>query len=146
MALIKCHECGTEVSMEAKTCPKCGAKVKQPMGGGMIMAIAIGTFLGAFALLGDGGKTTEDTPYAPSASDAAAACRTAIKIVLNDPDSAQFDPPAGASQNSDGTWTARRTLRAKNAFGAYRRAVYECKLMPNGDGTWRGLDVRQITP
>lgn len=25
MALIKCHECGTEVSTDAKTCPKCGA-------------------------------------------------------------------------------------------------------------------------
>lgn len=25
MALIKCHECGKEVSTEAKTCPSCGA-------------------------------------------------------------------------------------------------------------------------
>ncbi|MEQ1663206.1 MAG: zinc ribbon domain-containing protein [Thiobacillus sp.] len=30
MSLIKCHECGNEVSTEAKTCPKCGAKVKKP--------------------------------------------------------------------------------------------------------------------
>jgi RNA polymerase subunit RPABC4/transcription elongation factor Spt4 len=28
MALMKCHECGSEVSSEAKTCPKCGAKPK----------------------------------------------------------------------------------------------------------------------
>jgi len=28
MALVKCHECGTEVSTEAKACPKCGAKPK----------------------------------------------------------------------------------------------------------------------
>ncbi len=27
MALIKCQECGNEVSTTAKTCPKCGAKV-----------------------------------------------------------------------------------------------------------------------
>ena len=26
MALIKCKECGTEVSSKAKSCPKCGAK------------------------------------------------------------------------------------------------------------------------
>ena len=25
MALMKCHECGSDVSSEAKTCPKCGA-------------------------------------------------------------------------------------------------------------------------
>ena len=28
MALIKCHECGAQVSSEAKTCPKCGATPK----------------------------------------------------------------------------------------------------------------------
>ncbi|RYZ83008.1 MAG: zinc ribbon domain-containing protein [Proteobacteria bacterium] len=27
MALIKCAECGNEVSTTAKACPKCGAKV-----------------------------------------------------------------------------------------------------------------------
>lgn len=27
MALIKCKECGGEVSTKAKACPKCGAKV-----------------------------------------------------------------------------------------------------------------------
>jgi len=27
MALVKCKECGNEVSTTAKTCPKCGAKV-----------------------------------------------------------------------------------------------------------------------
>jgi hypothetical protein len=28
MSLVKCHECGNEVSSEAKTCPKCGAVPK----------------------------------------------------------------------------------------------------------------------
>jgi hypothetical protein len=28
MALVECHECGNEISTEAKTCPKCGAKNK----------------------------------------------------------------------------------------------------------------------
>lgn len=30
MALIKCHECGSDVSSEAAACPKCGVKPKQP--------------------------------------------------------------------------------------------------------------------
>ena len=30
MALIKCTECGKDVSTEAKKCPSCGAKVKLP--------------------------------------------------------------------------------------------------------------------
>ncbi len=40
MALIKCKECGGEVSTKAKACPKCGAKVPRtkwwlwvPLGG-----------------------------------------------------------------------------------------------------------------
>ncbi len=28
MALVKCHECGREISTEAKVCPNCGAKNK----------------------------------------------------------------------------------------------------------------------
>lgn len=34
MALIACHECKRQVSDTAKSCPSCGAKVKQPMGWG----------------------------------------------------------------------------------------------------------------
>jgi len=29
MALVKCHECGKEISIEAKICPSCGAKNKK---------------------------------------------------------------------------------------------------------------------
>lgn len=28
MALLQCHECGSDVSSSAKTCPKCGAAVR----------------------------------------------------------------------------------------------------------------------
>jgi hypothetical protein len=31
MALIKCHECGSDVSSEAAACPKCGVKPKMPV-------------------------------------------------------------------------------------------------------------------
>ncbi len=30
MALIKCKDCGNNVSTDAKNCPKCGAKITQP--------------------------------------------------------------------------------------------------------------------
>lgn len=48
MALIKCKECGAEISSEAETCPKCGAKVgKKPMGCGTLVGVA---FLGAIVI------------------------------------------------------------------------------------------------
>jgi hypothetical protein len=40
MALIKCKECGAEVSSKAETCPKCGAQVAdKPMGCGTAVGI-----------------------------------------------------------------------------------------------------------
>lgn len=31
MSLIKCHECASQVSTEAKHCPQCGASVRKPI-------------------------------------------------------------------------------------------------------------------
>lgn len=42
MALIKCKECGSEVSSKAETCPKCGARVApEPMGCGRLIGISL---------------------------------------------------------------------------------------------------------
>lgn len=42
MALIKCKECGSEVSSKAATCPKCGARVApEPMGCGRLIGISL---------------------------------------------------------------------------------------------------------
>jgi zinc-ribbon domain len=43
MALVKCRECGNEVSIEAKTCPKCGARTRKTIG--------IANIIGVIALL-----------------------------------------------------------------------------------------------
>lgn len=48
MALIKCKECGNDVSTEAKACPKCGAKVvvpraTKPASTGAIVIAVLGT-------------------------------------------------------------------------------------------------------
>ncbi len=46
MALVKCKECGSEVSTEAKACPKCGAKVPKKVGLlGWIAVLFVGVFV-----------------------------------------------------------------------------------------------------
>jgi len=46
MALIKCKECGTEVSSKAESCPKCGARVKaKSIGCGTAIVVAILTLI-----------------------------------------------------------------------------------------------------
>lgn len=42
MALIKCSECGNEISTQATSCPKCGAKPKKSVGViGIIIAVTV---------------------------------------------------------------------------------------------------------
>ncbi len=48
MALVKCKECGSQVSTEAKHCPHCGAAV--PKKTGAITWIVLGLFVGGFVL------------------------------------------------------------------------------------------------
>lgn len=126
MALIKCHECGTEVSTEAKTCPKCGATVKKPMGGGMIMAIAIGTILGAFALLGDGTPKSATPPEQKAEKEAenkryalAEITSKTIRNAMRDPDSLKFDR---LLVSADATVVCAE-YRARNGFGGMNREI-----------------------
>ena len=74
MALIKCKECGTEVSSKAETCPKCGARVvAKPMGCGTLIgviflgAIIISAFSSIFSS-GTGSGTASQSTSLPSAS------------------------------------------------------------------------------
>lgn len=52
MALMKCHECGSDVSSEAKTCPKCGATPRsksnklQAIFGAVVVVTVIAYFFG----------------------------------------------------------------------------------------------------
>lgn len=46
MSLIKCRECGTEISDKASACPKCGAKLGRKVSW---VGIALVVFIGVFA-------------------------------------------------------------------------------------------------
>ncbi|MCT7601282.1 OB-fold putative lipoprotein [Aliarcobacter butzleri] len=57
MALLKCKECGNEISKSAKTCPQCGAKVKMSFSKKVIIFImGIAIFIAVFS--GDKPNTT----------------------------------------------------------------------------------------
>ena len=49
MALTKCHECGHDVSTQAKACPTCGAQPKQPSGARFVLFLL--AVLGVFGLV-----------------------------------------------------------------------------------------------
>ena len=65
MALIKCKECGNEVSSAAKTCPKCGAQVAKEFGClpllGVLLALSFVIAIGN-AITGSTDQPTKQQP------------------------------------------------------------------------------------
>ena len=73
MALIKCKECGAEVSSKAEACPKCGARVaSKPMGCGTLIGIIIlgAVIVSAFSSIFSSDSRT-GTPSAPPSTSSA---------------------------------------------------------------------------
>lgn len=70
MALIKCHECGKEISDGAAACPHCGAKPKKGMGRGSILIIGLFSIFVAKAAWDSANRETRSTPPPPVKSAA----------------------------------------------------------------------------
>lgn len=126
MALIKCHECGMEVSTEAKTCPKCGAKPTKNMSAGMVMLIAFGIVIGAYSLFGSSTPKPAATPEQNAQKEAedkryalATITSKTIRDAMRDPDSLKFDH---LLVNEDGTVVCAG-YRARNGFGGMNHEV-----------------------
>lgn len=137
MALIKCGECGNDVSTEAKTCPKCGAKVKykKPTSrtakvlGGLLAISVIGGMIASQDAADtrkavDAASQAAMTPEQKAQKDAAKAKRSAqiqqaaagaltLKRGMKDP--AAFELTS-LDLKPDGT--ACYEYRAKNSYGA----------------------------
>ena len=156
MAMTKCEECGKEISESAESCPHCGHKPSRPSGCFIVIVGLLAFFaFGALVQSCNPKPKTPPTPKTPSeieaeTEDAAISiCRYAITKVLHDPDSAEFvgkSTDSYTAKQPDGTWLVERKLRAKNAFGAYQLATYECHLKQNPDKTWDALGLRQLPP
>lgn len=87
MALVKCKECGNEVSTEAKTCPKCGAPVaRKPIGCGsaivlIVLLFVVGKYVDSY-LRSDTPSPPVASPPRPSssASSASGNCETYTSV------------------------------------------------------------------
>ena len=90
MALIKCKECGTEVSSKADACPKCGVKLKHKTGCFTIL-LALILIPVALAVVGSAlsprststsaaRSTASDSPRQPSPRELKEAIRDQIKL------------------------------------------------------------------
>jgi hypothetical protein len=88
MALIRCQECGHEISTSAKSCPKCGAKQRRT---GVLPRLAIG--IAGAAVLMFAIAVANDTPEARQRThdrDVIGACWEDQKRKSLDPGSQRF--------------------------------------------------------
>lgn len=128
MALVKCKECGAEVSTKATSCPKCGAKPPKKTS---IITWMVLLFIVASVWL----SATTDSPPASassgvSGSRSAAADQELKQIAwmdrgkdmvlqrLKDPKSAEFKD-VYFLQGTDGVPMTCGLVNAKNSFGGY---------------------------
>lgn len=166
MALLKCYECGNDVSSEAKSCPKCGAKVKSPKKpsstsfGNIIIGVVVGVVLvGLIIIPSIQDNELKESSKSPAQLEAEAvakakeeklngpryACVEFVRKSLHDPDSAEFDDTLSnwAEEEIDGVFHVQVNVKAKNGLNAYRKIVVNCRTkMVNSK--WIALRIEQL--
>lgn len=160
MALLKCSDCGNDVSIDAKTCPNCGTtkpfknqvltadEAKKysygqirgfQKGGGTVRMgkitkfIFIGMVVGIlFLILKPAQPLTPEEQQKELEKSAGYYCENIVNKNLKDPNSVD---KTGSStiQYEDGTYRTLYGLRAKNSFGAYVQSSYVCELKRSDD-------------
>jgi len=164
MALIKCKECGKEISSEAGACPNCGHK-KPKATSGVTWVIAGLIMIGVVGAIWDSGekedreaarlaamtpeqRASEATVKAATEqrSSAQYACKEFVKRTLNDPDAAQFDDASTyfTEKQAADKFRVEVTVRAKNGFNALRHITVNC-VTQQSNGKWVPLFVKEIT-
>lgn len=144
MALIKCKECGGDVSTEAGACPKCGAKPpKQTSTATIVIGGFFALVVGSYVLNSTGSQGSKSAPPAAKSAEevkadlelnTAIAVGRVLKKSAKDPSSFKMESfvvyPGGP---------ACYEYRAKNSFGAIvpAKAVFDgtAALTSENDGS-----------
>lgn len=117
MALIKCKECGKDVSDSAGKCPHCGAKVNKPIGKLGWALVIFTTFIVVQCSLSMPSSTPAQKPAVDPVAEArfqkTARMADAIKKALREPESVVWE----AILANDDASVICFEYRARNGFG-----------------------------
>lgn len=146
MALIKCKECGKEVSKKAETCPHCGVPLKKQAtkyGCGTLILLGIVTFI-LIGVFSSNDTSTTSTPKSQeeirkeriqkhfSAWDGSHRGLTEIiKKSMNDPGSYKHEETAYWDKGDH--LIVKTTFRGKTAFGGVVKNWVMAKIDLNGN-------------
>lgn len=169
VALIKCTECGKEISSNAMSCPNCGNNVLTKSSQSTLttwnkVGISIVVLIAGVVILGKYGEHEEAARLAALPPEqriaeekrkqeqddilyGKAICENQIKETLDDPGSAQFDDSYKyliiANEPPD-HYRIMVTLRAKNAFNALRHIAISCDLTRASASSWH-TSLKEVT-
>lgn len=162
MALIKCPECGNDVSTEAVSCPKCGCPIKkqkneskpqqetQPVnqqnsstgsGCGTVILVIIAIIAAILMLVTcSGGSSSKSSNDWNTESWAKSYAQIIVKDNLKAPSTAKFCNTARemTAKNLGGAkWRVTGWVDAENSFGAMIRSDFEVVLELSSNGATR---------
>jgi hypothetical protein len=126
VSMRNCHECKTEVSSEAKACPKCGAPVKKASSLGTIFIVVLVGTVGLMILSSMSGPSDYSAPSQPAktstdgrSTEKSVRAQTLVLLIkkaARNPDSVKIE---SIIVTDDGSTCA--TYRAQNGFGGMNR-------------------------
>lgn len=123
MSLMKCKECGAEISNTAKSCPSCGAVQKKGRSA-LKWVFWITTFLVFIAVFSDDGRNSSSTQGSSDASEREkedvwmVKGQEAVRAKLKDGESARFEG-VFFHRGQDGMPMTCGKVNSKNSLGAY---------------------------
>jgi len=159
MALIKCKECGNEVSDTAPTCPKCGARIaRTPIGCGsaigiVILALVIGISADSIFRSNTSRPASSSSPadiarqrQQAEASAAKWECRGFVEKSLVAPTTAKFPDYSTfyAGDVGDSVYVVTGFVDSQNSFGAMIRTHFECITRKDQSGNWTLQALKRV--
>lgn len=131
MAIVKCAECGADISDTAKACPHCGAPAKKAIKKSQRLAKIIVLTLGAVWIYSIfSGSSSSDNAHTFGESEALVICQQAIRSVAKDPEKADI-PAIKGGLADDGTYVfhwggSTRMARMRNGLGLEVAVTADC--------------------
>lgn len=133
MALIKCKDCGSEISDQAKNCPQCGKPIKKDIGCFSMIGIFLIGFIVICYIIGNNSEK-ENVNYCTGKEILAYNyAEDFVKNKLKSPSSAKFpetkDKIKHTTCNYDEcSYTIRSWVESTNSFGAMIKTEFECTI------------------
>lgn len=138
--MIKCAECGREISDTAAACPGCGAPARKKKRssdgiGWVILVIGAGAIVYSCVASNDSNSNSSSAKPVSPGESARGACSLFVERAAHDPSSVSFVDYErwSISQQSADTWVVVADYRAKNRLGALQLSRVACTVRRSGN-------------